>query len=62
MKFPILRICVENSLEESETESTQVQQSQSAEWEPVVKQGRIHGVISRVLLGRGNNITDSLQR
>ena len=25
------------------------------------KQGRIHGVISRVLLGRGSNITDSLQ-
>ena len=26
------------------------------------EQGRIHGVISRVLLGRGSNITDSLQR
>ena len=27
-----------------------------------LKQGRIHGVISRMLLGRGSNITDSLQR
>ena len=26
------------------------------------KQGRIYGVISRVLLGRGSNSTDSLQR
>ena len=30
--------------------------------ERMMKQGRIHGVVSRVLLGRGSNITDSLQR
>ena len=28
----------------------------------VLRLNRIHGVISRVLLGRGSNITDSLQR
>ena len=28
----------------------------------VKEQGCIHGVISRVLLGRGSNISDSLQR